>query len=89
MPARKGVDPDERQSRYRKIDMSDPEIIGHLDSGEKQCAASLDRIGASRLADPVVGLQQPFDMERERFLRSCNHMVDRRRGHRARREIRK
>src|SRR5438034_3868044 len=69
--------------------MRDPEIIGHLDSGEKQCVASLDRIGGSWIADPVVGLQQAFDMKRERFLSFCNHMVDRRRRYRAGGEIRK
>jgi hypothetical protein len=89
MPARKRIDPGERQRRNGKIDMRDPKIIGHIDSGEKQCIASLDRIGGSGIADPVVSLQQAFDMKRERFPGSCNHMVDRRRSYRAGGEIRK
>src|SRR5437667_4696736 len=89
MPARKGIDPGERQSRNRKIDMCDPEIIGHLNSGEKQGIAALDRVRSSWIANPVVSLQQAFDMKREGFPSSCNHMVDRRRRHRAGGEIRK
>src|SRR5258708_35690992 len=69
--------------------MRDPKIIGYLDRGEKQCIAALDRIGGSWIADPVVSLQQAFDMKRECFLGFCNHVVDRRRRYRAGGEIRK
>jgi hypothetical protein len=89
MPARKRIDPGERQRRNGKIDMRDPKIIGHIDSGEKQCIASLDCIGSSWIANPLVSLQQAFDMKRERLPGSCNHMVDRQRRYRAGGKIRK
>jgi hypothetical protein len=69
--------------------MRDPKVIGDIDSGEKQCIVSLDRIGGGWFANPLVGFQQAFDMKREGLPRSCNHMVDRRRSYRARGEIRK
>jgi hypothetical protein len=60
-----------------------------INAAEKQCIASLDCIGGSWIADPVVSLQQPFDMKRQRLHRPCNHMIDRRRRHRAGGEVRK
>jgi len=87
MPPRKPIDPGERQSRNSEIDMRDPKVIGHIDSGEKQCIVSLDRVGGGWFANPLVGFQQAFDMKREGLPRSCNHMVDRRRSDRARGEI--